>query len=88
MAQQVLSVEYNGETILSKSFDYEAACLIDDYRQLGLLHRAEAAVSYLFEGTPVTDKVLKSLPKEKRMELAITINKWFQDDMTVALKNV
>lgn len=87
MEQQVLSVEHDGNTIVSKPFDFEAACLVDDSRSEGVLRRGAKAVSYLFEGTAVTDKVIASLSIQKRIALSAKVCKWYQEEMAAALKN-
>ncbi len=85
--QQVLTIEYGGETIVSKPFDFETMCLMDDAGG-GMLRRGREAVSYLFEGTKATDTVLKSLPTEEQTELSMKVCKWFRQEMDNAAKNV
>ncbi len=87
MPQQVLTVEYGGETIVSKPFDFETMCLIDD-TEGGMLRKGSEAVSYLFEGTRITDAVLKTLPVEENTRLSMQVCKWFKEEMSSAAKNV
>lgn len=86
MGQQVLTVEYAGEKIVSKPFDFEAMCLIDDCKG-GMLRKGENAVAYLFEGTKVTDAVLKTLPMDIRTGLSLKVCEWFKTEMENSRKN-
>ena len=62
--QQTLKVEIDKKTIVSKPFDFEAMCLINDAsgEDKGVFTVCRGAVSYLFEGTAVTNDVLAKLP--------------------------
>lgn len=88
MEQRVLTLEVNGETVISKSFNYEAMCIIDDVRDAGTMRKGWDAVVYLFEGTKVTDDVLKGLSTAESTQLSMRVMKWFNEDMNEAIKNV
>lgn len=87
MSQQVLTVEYGGEMIISKPFDFETMCIMDD-TDGGMLRKGMSAVSYMFEGTKVTDAVIDMLSSEERAKLSMTVCKWFKEEMGKAAKNV
>lgn len=91
MAQQTLSVEINGETVISKPFDFEAMCLIDDARnsseKVGILRLGIEAVSYLFEGTVATDQEIKKLSVQKRTALSQKVWRFYVDTLNDAAKN-
>lgn len=72
--QNVLSTELNGKVIISKPFDFETACLVDDMRYstgnpIGYMHLGKKAVSYMFRGTELTDEVIETLDYLERKRL-------------------
>lgn len=72
--QNVLSVDMDGEIIVSNPFDFEAACLVDDMRYsvgdpIGLMHLGKKAVNYMFIGTKLTDDKIESLSISERRRL-------------------
>lgn len=87
--QQVLTVKIDDNTIVSKPFDFEALCLVDDERFSGggATRQGYAAVSYLFEGTAVTESVLQNLSNQKRVAMARQVYKWYVEEITESLKN-
>nr|DAZ12953.1 MAG TPA: hypothetical protein [Caudoviricetes sp.] len=91
MAQQTLSVEINGEVVVSKPFDFESMCLIDDARNSneknGILRLGIGAVSYLFEGTVATDQEIKKLPVQKRAALSQKVWRFYIETLNDAAKN-
>ena len=62
--QRTLSFKLNGgEEVISRPFDFEAMCLMNDIHSQGDKGKFTIcmnAVPYMFEGTKVTDKVLKN----------------------------
>lgn len=59
--QRTLSFNVGGEVIVSRPFDFEALCLMNDVHALqtkGKFSICANAIPYLFEGTKVTNDVL------------------------------
>jgi len=85
MEQRILEV--NG--IISRPWDFEAMCLVDDLRDegKGKIICGNAAVNYLFEGTAVTDKVLTALDTKAKTALALKCYRWYGEDLSDAIKN-
>ena len=84
--QQTLSYKLGNETIISKPFDFEAFCLVDDMRYssskaLGPTHMGMLAVSYMFEGTRVTEKVLEAMPFTERAELCRQVSNMYLETL-------
>ena len=75
--QQVLSVRLGDKEIVSKPFDFEALCRINDAHASeevnGIVNYGRAAVSYMFEGTVLTDETLASLPIEENIRLCAEV---------------
>lgn len=74
--QRTLSIEHDGETIVSKSFDFETACLVDDVRfqgGKGIMSMCKDAVDYMFEGTKATQAVIEGLDIKTRNELCYQV---------------
>lgn len=61
--QNTITLEYKGETIVSKPFTFGIACIIDDgqYKGDGLATSTGKAMIKMFEGTIITDKVIDSM---------------------------
>ena len=89
--QEVLKINYDGEDIVSKPFDFEAMCLINDVQyknpQAGQLRMCKNAVSYMFEGTKVTDNVLNSLSIQKMTSLCMKLWKIYLEVLVEISKN-
>lgn len=90
MKQRVLSIKQGKKTIVSKPWDFEAMCLVDDAKRSnrsGTLRSAVAAVYYLFEGTEVTGETLDTLAPSALSKLCMQVHRWYTDDIAEALKN-
>lgn len=89
MEQRVLCLHIDKEKIVSKPWDFEAMCLVDDARrkQGGDLSMGKEAVSYLFEGTSATENVLKTAPAAEMATACKKVCRWYVEDMAVASKN-
>ena len=89
MEQRVLTIDLGGETVVSKPWDFEAMCLVDDAKQRGegQLRMGQDAVFYLFEGTKATDEVLNGLPAGTLSQLAMRVFLWYVQDLADAAKN-
>ena len=63
--QHTLTYEQDGKTYISKPFDFEAMCLINDSHMQnensGYMRHCRNAVDYLFEGTDVTQDVIDKM---------------------------
>lgn len=61
--QRTLSFNVGGEVIVSRPFDFEALCLMNDvhaYQTKGKFSICANAIPYLFEGTKVTNDVIEN----------------------------
>ncbi len=72
--QKTLSYKLSGKTVVSKPFDFEAACLVDNRRFtgsgiIGYMSLGKDAVNYMFDGTEVTEEVIEAMPIKERKEL-------------------
>lgn len=62
--QQTLSCKHKGEIIVSRPFDFEALCLINDMimrGDKGKFSAAYNALPYMFEGTKITNEVISCM---------------------------
>lgn len=88
--QRTLSITVNKKTIISKPFDFEAMCIINDAhndeRAKGPLSMCRGAVEYLFEGTDATQEIINSLSVEEHTRLCLTLWRMYMDAITA--KNV
>lgn len=89
MEQRVLCLHIDGEKIVSKPWDFEAMCLVDDARRNrgGDLSMGKTAVAYLFEGTKATEDVLKAATAAEMATVCKKVCRWYVEDMAVAAKN-
>lgn len=69
--QNTLTFEHEGKKYVSKPFDFEAFCLIDDKRdgKNGVAHMGADAVDYMFRSTEATEDIIHALPMKERMRL-------------------
>lgn len=90
MEQKVLYIKSGREKIVSKPWDFEAMCIVDDAKRTGAgtIRAGMAAVYYLFSGTKATGDVIDGLPDAKKAELAMRVYAWYTDDTAKALKNL
>ncbi len=89
MEQRVLCLEVEGKKIVSKHWDFEAMCMVDDARKdsKGDLAMAKDAVAYLFEGTEATEEVLNSASPVELATFCQKVCGWYVEDMSQAIKN-
>lgn len=83
--QNTLSITIGKEKIVSKPWDFEALCMVQE-NQLnpdirGIGKTCGGAVDHLFEGTKATQEVLDANPTEK-MKLCQKVWAWYIEDMT------
>lgn len=90
MEQKVLYIKSGREKIVSKPWDFEAMCLIDDTKRsgAGMIRAGMSAVYYLFTGTKATNDVIDGLADAKKAELAMRAYGWYADAAQTALKNL
>ena len=85
--QRVLSFTVNKKKYVSKPYDFETACVIDDARfggeKNGPLNLCRNAVDYMFQGTEATQEVIDTLETAVRVQLCNTVWQWYIDDLTV-----
>lgn len=65
MKMTTLKFEYHQKTYISKPFDFEALCLINDHhgdKDTGIFRMAAPAVRYMFDGTEATSDIINKLP--------------------------
>lgn len=84
--QRVLVIKMGKGKIISKPWDFEAMCLVDDNRKEGAGTGALEAVYYLFEGTKATNEYLTNLPRKTVLGLCNQVWLWYLDDVTQLLK--
>lgn len=80
--QQTVSIKLGNNKIVSKPFDFEAMCKINEVHgtgNVGLVSLGNAALAYLFEGTEVTDSVIEALPLSERSALCMAIAHMYLD---------
>lgn len=90
--QKTLSYDLSGKTVVSKPFDFEAACLVDNRRftgsgMVGYMSLGKDAVNYMFEGTEVTDEVIEAMPMKERKALCEQAAKMYFDALSEGGKN-
>ena len=92
--QRVLTIKVGEEKTVSKPWDFEAMCIVDDERtrrenenSKGIYRTAKNAVYYLFEGTAVTTDVLDQAPNATLMAMCRKVYGWFADDVAESVKN-
>lgn len=84
--QNVLTFTLKNKKYVSKTFDFEALCLINDRHGedgVGVMRMTCAAVEYMFEGTEATADVIEKLSPSTRARLSKEVWAMYAD----ALKN-
>ncbi len=88
--QHTLSFTKDKTKYVSKPFDFEAMCMINDAHndgtKKGPLTICREAVDYMFEGTDATQDVIDSLDISARSEMCITLWGFYVE--ALASKNV
>lgn len=63
--KQTISVVKEDKTVVSRPFDFEAMCLVDDAhsaaKRPGILRMCRPAVEYMFDGTEAGGEFIKTL---------------------------
>lgn len=84
--QHTLTFTKNKTKYVSKPFDFEAMCIINDAHnddtKNGPLNICRDAVDYLFEGTDATNDIIASLDTSVRARLCITLWGFYVDALS------
>ena len=84
--QHTLTYEKDGKTYISKPFDFEAMCIINDSHMqnenCGFFRHCRDAVDYLFEGTDVTQDVIDNMDIGERVEMCRTLWLFYIDALS------
>ena len=85
MEQRVLVIKVGRGKIVSRPWNFEAMCLVNDAQvgggQPGITKMAIGAVFYLFEGTNATEDYLKSLSEKVMSGLCLKVWTWYVSDI-------
>ena len=75
--QRTLSITVDKKTIVSKPFDFEAMCIINDTHngdeKRGPISICREAVDYMFEGTAATQEIINGLDVGVRSRLCLKV---------------
>lgn len=81
--QNTLNFTLNKKKYVSKPFDFETMCIINDAHndrlKKGPLNICRDAVDYMFEGTEATDDIIGSLDVSTRSELCLEAWKMYTE---------
>ncbi|MBD9026760.1 MAG: hypothetical protein EGR09_07785 [Clostridiales bacterium] len=84
--QHTLTFTHNKKKYVSKPFDFEAMCIINDAHndesKNGPLNICRDAVDYMFEGTEATQDIINSLDVNTRSRLCIELWKFYIEALT------
>lgn len=84
--QHTLTFTIDKKKYVSKPFDFETMCLINDAHndetKKGPLSMCRAAVDYMFEGTEATQDVIDALDLNTRTQLCLTLWRLYIDALT------
>lgn len=83
--QNTLTFEHEGRKYVSKPFDFETLCLVNDKHdgENGVAHMGANAVDYMFRDTGATEDIIHALPMKERMRLCREVWEMYVE----ALKN-
>ncbi len=88
--QKTIKIKLGDNMVVSKPFDFEALCLINDKHgsgSAGLVVLGSAALAYMFEGTEVTQSVLDALPMDEKVALCMKIASFYTETIASANKH-
>lgn len=75
--QTTLTFTFDGKKYVSKPFDFEAMCLINDAHndteKHGPLNICRGALDYVFEGTEATEDIIGKLDASKRAAMCLKL---------------
>lgn len=89
MEHKFLYIKKGRKKVRSKRFDFEAMCLIDDNRDMdcGIVKKALNCLSYMFEGTDITDEDIKKLKYEELTVLCAKLFLWYREILLSVTEN-
>ena len=88
--QKTVKIKLGNNTVVSKPFDFEALCLINDVHgrgNTGMVSLGRAALSHMFEGTEVTESVIESLPIAEKTAICVKIAEFYMETIREANKH-
>ena len=84
--QHTLTFTVDKKKYVSKPFDFEAMCIINDAhndeKKKGPLNICRDAVDYMFEGTEATQDVIENMSINDRSKMCITLWGFYLDALT------
>ena len=84
--QHTLTFTKDNKKYISKPFDFEAMCIINDAHnddtKNGPLSICRDAVDYMFEGTEATQDIIDALSVGERSKMCITLWGFYVDALT------
>lgn len=84
--QHTLTFTKNKEKYVSKPFDFEAMCIINDAHndegKNGPLNICRSAVDYMFEGTNATQDIIDSLDIKVRAKMCLDLWGFYVDALS------
>ena len=84
--QHTLSFEVGDTKYVSRPFDFEAMCIINDAhiaeKKKGPFNMCRDAVDYMFEGTEADEEIINSLDAATRAELCLRLWRIYAEALT------
>ena len=84
--QHTLTFKHDNKKYVSKPFDFEAMCIINDAHndenKNGPLNICREAVDYMFEGTDATQDIIDAIDVGTHSRLCIELWKFYIDALT------
>lgn len=81
--QHTLTFEKDKKKYVSKPFDFEAMCMINDAHagedKSGILSVCRDAVDYLFEGTEATQDIIDGMDVKDHVQMCLTAWNFYRD---------
>lgn len=81
--QHTLSFESKGKKYVSKPFDFETMCMVNDAHNspeaTGPIRICRDAVDYMFEGTDATQEVIDALGCGERTALCLKVWSFYKE---------
>ena len=75
--QHTVTFTHNNKKYVSKPFDFEAMCIINDVHngttKRGPLNICRQALDYMFEGTEATQDIIEAMDVKERTRLCIEL---------------
>ena len=87
--QKTVKIKLGDNIVVSKPFDFEAMCLINDVHgkgASGMINLGYPALAHMFEGTEVTQSVLDALPMDIKAAICTKIAEFYIETINAAAK--